>query len=232
MNTATKNYSTSRVKSRRRKVVTLGAPLNMRQKRDVKKLISVTQELKYFINNQAGTSVTTTPIVTDLSLIPQGNTDQERTADRLMLCGNLEFHGHAVVAGGATGDIYDTFRIILFQWHPNSVPISSSLLVNGPSGVIDVYSHYSHDNRQEFKIIYDTLFDVVGNGLSASNTYAPNMLRSWSLHIPLTKISKQLQYVGGTTVGTNHIYMLQVTDSSATTHPTTIWSLKLFFKDS
>jgi hypothetical protein len=149
-----------------------------------------------------------------------------------MLCGRLEFNLHSSVAGGATGDIYNTFRVIIFQWHPNTVPISSSVLINGPTGIIDVYSHYSHDNRQEYKILWDKLYHVVGNGISSTNPYAPNMLHTWKLHISLKKATKQLQYTGGTTVGTNHIYILQISDSALPTDPSTVFAAKLFYRDS
>lgn len=195
-------------------------------KTTIRKMISRTQELKRFDGILAETSITTTPTISDLFFPTQGDTDTERIGDQLILTKNCEFN---LTVRWNTLNLLDGssfFRIIIFQWHPNTVPISSDLLIN-VGGVGTVRSLYNLDTRQQYDIIYDRIASV--------NTWDND--RPWigPRRIFSNKINKRVQFVNGTTAGTNKIYMYLVSDlANAATHesPLVQYSTRIYFKDS
>lgn len=196
--------------------------LTMTQKRAVEAIVARNQELKFAITNiNFGTS--TTGVLGDVTLIAQGDTDNTRDGDRLKL---KRFFIRGVIS---TGDVTNILRIIWFQWGPNSVPTASSILLNGFSGSIDYTSQYNHDNRQEYVILYDTLFHMEGNGSAATAPYGPTSQNTFSY--TLKPRWTELQYVGGTTVGTNHVYYFVISDSTVAPHPAFQVSCKVHYTD-
>lgn len=204
--------------------------LNKTQKQEVKRLIAIRQELKYFLVNATGATTSTLGIAS-LSDIPQGSTDSDRTGDRLMLSGNMDIRISYNNGTGSTGDIYNTYRFIVLQWHPSSVPAVSDILLVGPSGNRDVYSHYSHDNRQQYRILLDKTVKTVGNNSSTTNPFPDNMTIFHHYIVKMRKALKQIQYAGGSTTGTNKLYYILGSDSLLATHPTYQLSAKLFYRD-
>jgi len=149
------------------------------------------------------------------------------------LCGWVDMRMQVVNGQGATGDVYNNVRFIVFQWHPNTTPTAATLLLNGPSGVIDIYSMYSHDYRQQFTILCDHTFTTVGNS-NAAQTPGTSVLTSGvkTFKIPLTRAQKQAQYSAGTTNGTNQLYIGVISDSALATHPSVAYSGKVVYRDS
>lgn len=211
-----------------------GPALSSRQKAQVKRLVDSESELKYIaFSSGAATSVTSTMNISNSPFaVPQGVTDSERVGDSLKYCGTLEFRYQCVCAQGATGDVYDNIRIVIFQWHPNSTPIASSVFLTGPSGSVDIFSTYSHDNRQLFRVLYDKTHCMVGQ-VNAAITPATEAVSTGVIHafIPMKPAQKHTQFAGGGATGTNLIYIALVSDSSAATHPTITYQSKLFFRD-
>lgn len=210
-------------------------PLNPRQKRQVKAAVRGIQELKYFISNQVdGGTVSDTLGINDISAVPQGDTDVSRDGDRLQWVGRISINFNVVGAVGATGDLYNTFRLIVLQWKPNSTPTVSDILLTGPTAAVDVYSQYNHDNRQQYTILLDKMFTVNGNNTTLVPASIPNSPYSISKHfeVNIKKAAKMAQFSGGSTSGTNKFYYILGSDSSAVTHPTYSWSSKIFFRDS
>lgn len=209
-----------------------GRKLNPKQKKEVKTLIARRQELKFFSTNASGT-MTSTLGIASMSDIPQGSTDSDRDADRLQLCGTMDIRVSFTNGLGATGDLFNTIRFIIFQWHPNSTPTTTSILLNGPTGAVDVHSHYNHDNRQEYKILLDRTIKTFGPGSSTSNPTTSGVSKFHRYLIPLgKKVSKYMQFQAGSTTGTNKIYYILGSDSALATHPSYLMSTKLFFRDS
>lgn len=203
-----------------------GRKLSKREKAEVKKLIAVRQELKFFLSQTNARAVTNSPVIFQITNIPQGVADTDRTGDRLYLKkAYVRLHV-------AIGDFTNMFRIIFFQWKPNTVPAisGSDILLPGASGSIDYLSQYNHDNRQEFRILYDRTYNLNGNGSGASDP-----ITSTSQVIKFIKLRpklKQLQYAGGSTVGTNQVYYLAISDSSILPNPTFSMSVKFLYTDS
>jgi len=145
---------------------------------------------------------------------------------------------------GATADIYNNIRFIVFQWHPMTTGTpypatsGSDILMTGPSGSVDIYSVYNHDTRQCYTILYDRVFTTIGcgnNGVATGANVGVSDVTSSGVHqirIPLTKARKDVQYNAGGLQATNRLGMFWVSDSSLATHPTLAFMSKVFFRDS
>lgn len=213
-----------------------GAPLSKRQRTEVSKIVHRNQELKYVVASLTATAITSTAGVVSTPFdVAQGDTDTTRDGDRLMWAGHIDLSLEVTNGQGSLGDVTNMIRVVLFQWVPISVPTAGDVFLAGPSGVADCFSHYNHDQRQQFKILFDRLFKTAGssyfNGTFESPTTAITSTGVKRFKVSLAKANKQSQYAGGSTVGTNKIYMFYVSDSSAVTHPTLAYSTKIVFRD-
>jgi len=217
-----------------------GKRLSSRQAQQVRTIMSRRQELKYFPVNAAFATLTNGNSITALLNIPQGDTDSERSGDRLELCGTAELSIMFQNDLTGAGDAGCHYRVIIFQWHPATTPGTSDILLTGASGGVDYTSHYSHDKRQMFTILLDKVFLTWG-GAATGNVAVGNVqtnVTNTGLHcikIPLTGAQKQVQYLGGSSVnGTNQIYMQLLTSSSNTASHLNGWlyTWKVFYRDS
>lgn len=202
-----------------------GRKLNKREKNEVKRLIAVRQELKYHVSQTSVLSVGAAGQIFQISDIAQGDTDQTRDGDRLML---KKFFVRGVVQ---YSDATNLFRLIFFQWKPATTPTIASVLLNGPSGNPDVWSSYTHDLRQQVNILWDKTWHLEGNASASTSPLTTTSQRMFKVTIA-RRFAKQLQYTGGTTTGTNQIWYLALSDSSAVGHPTMTMSVKFHFTDS
>jgi len=205
-----------------------GRKLGPRQKKQVKTLIRNIQELKYLQYSDANRSISSTAFITGSNFdIGQGVTDQERDGDRYQWCGTMDFRISMVA-----GDTYNLLRCIVFQWHPDYVPVVTDLLIVGPSGSQDVWSQYHHDKRQQYTILFDKTYKLVGNGTSGTFPGTDSSVQYRRHLISFKRATKRTQRIGGSLVGTNRMYMCFISDSAAPTHPVINWSSKVFYRDS
>lgn len=120
---------------------------------------------------------------------------------------------------------------MFFTYKPNQVPVSSNILLPGPSSVIDPFSLYSHDYRRDYHIIHDMTFTSVGVvGGSATQPPMANLVKCF--HFTLTNFPRQVQFAAGGLTGTNKIWFVAVGDSAVLTHPLLNFSAKITFTDS
>lgn len=136
-----------------------GRKLSKRQAADVKRIIAVGRELKMGFGTSAvlfNTSNVLTAAGTTFD-IAQGVGDSQRVGDKLTWCGSIDLKlemRNSLAPNVAANNI----RFMIFQWHPNSTPTVAQILLNGPTGAPDTLSNYNHDNRQQYKIIFDKVF--------------------------------------------------------------------------
>jgi len=215
-------------------VLAKGPGLSGVQKRQVQRLLTKNTELKHLLGQQTLGSVSNTPTVSGaLFDVPQGDTDGTRDGDSLAWCGWIDLKLLATNGIGATGDIFNVMRVILFQWHPASNPLVSDILGLGPSGIRDVFSNYKHDTRSEFVILFDKCFTTVGNTNAAGTPGASNLTTGVKhFKVSLKKAQKKVLYTAGTLTGTNRIYACYMSDSTIITHPTLTMSTKIVYRDS
>jgi len=218
--------------TRRPRRIVKGKRLNKRQKKEVKRLIGIRQELKFQNYNQAPASITTTYTVTGAPYdIAQGITDSQRVGDSILWCGKIDLTIEVVNGLGATADAYNNLRFILFQWHPATTPTAASLLLSGPSSTQDVYSNYNHDNRQMYKVLLDKVFVTSGGGVSATVPWGAGSVKYRRFHVSTKKLTKHVQYTAGGSTATNRLYVMFASDSALATHPTMLYSSKVFYRD-
>lgn len=185
--------------------------------RKVRKVMQSVQEKKYWPYT-SNISVSSAGYLLHLTNIAQGDSDTTRDGDALNLKSIL------INLSAAAGDTYNIMRYTIFQWLP-----SSSLSVATPT-LGDIYqdtttpviSTFAHDSRKNYRILYDTSFTV--------DTDFPNKVKH--IRIYGKKLIRQVQYVGGTVVGNNNVYMWAVSDSGAATHPSVTYVGKTNFTDS
>jgi len=178
------------------------------------------RELKYLlIVDQTYGAITYngTDFVQCVTQVPQGDTDSERDGDQITL-NSLDFR-----VGIKTGTTTPTFlRVILFQWKPNTTPLYTSILLDQHNTSNAPHTQYNHDQRQQYKILYDTLIEVDTVAHPAHCVH----------HVCISGFSPRQQFVAGsTTVATNMLYVLAVADVAAN-GPQVVFSSKLTFYDS
>ena len=218
----------------RRQSAGYGRALTKRQKTEVTRLIHRQQELKYFAATAAAGAITNAMGLASAPFdVPQGDSDQTRDGDQLTWAGHIDFTMQMVNGQGATGDNYNNMRLVFLQWHPNTTPAVGDIFINGPSGAADVYSQYNHDKRSMFTILWDNRFTTVGNANAATTANTDSVTTGvLRYRISLKKAQKTVQFSGGTTSGTNRLYLAFVSDSALATHPTLAYSTKVVFRDS
>lgn len=221
--------------AKRRASGSTGRALTKRQRADVQNIIHRNQELKYVYFTAAATAVNSTPLFAAGQFdVAQGVTDQDRIGDSIDWCGTTELRIQVVNGQGATADTYNNVRLIVFQWHPNSVPVAANLLLNGPSGAPDIYSALNHDNRQQYLVLFDKTWKTVG---PSNNTLVQgpntNATTTGIMHyrISLKRATKHVQYVAGSLTATNRLWTMFVSDSALATHPSVAYTFKSFYRD-
>lgn len=182
-------------------------------------------EKKYRLStSNGGQTVDATGTVTCISNIPQGDSDEERIGDQIYLR-SIEVMWDAVVY-----DTYNFLRLMIIQWFPqvtdtsgtSPISIANNILFDGTSDVENYNMPYYHDNRYQFRVLYDKTITV--------NTDMPATRRH---HFHITKgFKRKIQYYGSsTTNGMNQIFVIKISDSTAASHPTINSAFKLNFSD-
>lgn len=185
---------------------------SMFAKKECRKIVNCVAEKKYFTNSPGPADVTNSGVVTCISLIPQGDTDSTRDGDGLVLR-SIEINWEALSSPGTGTSLVDCVRFIVFQWFPNSVPAAGSVLLNAGSTSSHL-SPWNHDQRFNFRILYDKRYDVTK---ANANPQINSNSKVTSPRILITKGFKyHIQYQSGTTVGSNLIYVLAITDTGGT----------------
>lgn len=188
------------------------------QKREVKKLVSSVPELKWCDLGFLGLTVGTGPVISALTLIPQGQTSSQRIGD------SIHVDHFALRYYALYGDATQFMRVIIFQWHPISTPTAADILANGVSGSIDALSsHYQMNTKQQYSILHDAGYTLQSTG----DTYGQY------IHMNLRK-GFQKTITANSTAGTsttNKVYVLCISDSSVVPHPTLTINLRTFYRD-
>lgn len=227
----TVDFRTNRVARVNRGIARLreARKLNKRQRMQVKRMIRGVQELKYKNYSDTGAISSTAAISGVLFDIAQGDTDQERNGDQFRWVKALNFRYTLAVS-----DTSNIVRIIILQWHPSVItaPTISDILLTGPSSNVDVYSNYNHDQRFNYKILFDRTHTLVGNGTAGTFPGTTSSIITRHTNISLKRARKRVQLIGGSVSGSNRLFMLFVSDSTLVNHPTISYSMKMYFTDS
>lgn len=199
-------------------------PVTLQQ---VRSLINVAQELKFFDSKVYGQAATATPTQYAVSAIPQGDTDSTRDGDQVNLR-SVEFHVDSYLQGtGGTNDFTDIVRVILYRWHPMSTgaaPVPASILQDLSNAESAVSSMTTWDNRKDFTIEYDVRRVLSGNGPSIAKFDFKKVWKAPGLPSHFSN--------GSTTLQTQGLFLMIMSDSLVATHPLFNMYLRVTYADS
>lgn len=190
-------------------------------KQYVKKQFKIAQELKYHGEFDSLTTVSNAGLLpicfTDIT---QGDTDLTRDGDAVNIKG-------VVIRGtlqASTVDLRNLIRCIVFQWYPIDTASTPSILnIIHQTGAYGIIAPYNHDLRNQYKILADRTFLV---------DQETNRYRRFQIKVPMKYMKKKIQYVGGDLYGSNHLFMLFISDSASGTNPTISYYTRVWFTDS
>lgn len=182
----------------------------------VKRLIKRNEEMKYAIID-ASYNATTTPGLYCLTNTSQGDSGGTHIGDESVMK-NLELRFIASVA-----DATNSVRVILFRWKPNIgyvVPGAGSILkdANSPSNLTSLYQE---DGEDQYQIMYDELFLLAAAGGNPEQI-SRRIRRNFNI---------RCDFLTSTSNSSNMIYLMLISDSSTTTHPSVQFMSKIGFID-
>lgn len=201
-------------------IVPLQPKLNQSQKVQVQRMIKSREENKSFVTGSIAATIPLVAAINSLMDIPLGNTDNTRVGNHIhpkQISGKLSF-----IAGDAT----QVMRCIIFKWKENDAfnpPTIAQILANGPSGAPDVYSTYNRDSPGNYQILKD--YFLVGS----SGTSSSKLIQSREFTIKLSGKTQYWSDIG--TAGTNKVYIMIQSDSSAVPNPTLSSNFETIYND-
>jgi len=205
-----------------------GKKLNLRQKKQVKRLIGNQEEPKFDISSFAGTIVATAAI-NDHFTPPQALTDGGRVGDQC----NLKSISWKVqlIKDPASAAAFELLRIIFFQWKPSSanlVPTAAQLLLtDATTGTITYRSMYNHDHKQSYSILSDRVYVMTGATATTLNSNNVQYHRGVIKH---RRFAKKVQFNAASIAGSNKIYCLLIGNNTVTP-PTYNIHTEIFYTD-
>jgi hypothetical protein len=174
----------------------------------------VAQEFKFFDSKEYTQSATTTPTQLAISAVPQGDTDSTRDGDQINLQSLwLKFNCYLQGTGG-TNDFTDIVRLVVYRYHPMSsgtVPVPATVLQDLSVAQSAVMTPFTWDNRKDYTVLLDHTFDLSGNGPSQVTKLFHVKWKTPGLPAHFS--------AGSTTLQTNGLFAMVMSDSLVATHP-------------
>lgn len=184
-------------------------------KKFVKTQINKNLEYKYRTAYYNPGGIPNNGTVTSLINISQGLLDTERVGDEIKLR-TITFRYLVQIA-----DSSNVLRIIIFQLkQQNTFAPSVASVLNGTSPTY--LSQYNVDNRSNYQVLYDRTHITDYN--------APVRIVTGRVNMKYCK--RKIQFIAGSpTNGTNMIYALAISDSSASPHPGVTGEINFWYTD-
>lgn len=192
--------------------------LSKQERKAVKRLIHVEQELKF--HNTGGGTVAAPGNAADTTLnsicltavVQSGTTDSVRVGDKIKLR-SIQYDG--ILYGDPSGlAVTPTCRVKLMIIQTYELFLSATgSLVSGDIfdtlAVFNTLNPYRVDYEPLFKVLYEKIFIV------SSNTANPMFSHKFHINVPLKYARKQIQYSAATTTANNHIWACWISDIPA-----------------
>jgi len=206
-------------------------------RKEVNKIVNENIETKYHAITHTTSNQSSTALVTNLCVIPQGVNDFSRIGDEIKLSKlRLRFKLDA-----DSNDVFNNFRILVFQWNADNTVDT----INGPemdkilNGYVDgattsvvansnMIARYEYDNLRagKYTILYDKHHLV-----NTENKQSKVFNLEFSLYNDL-RVKKKVSYKQSfANDATNALYLCVFSDSVVLTHPQLTYSSILTFKD-
>jgi hypothetical protein len=190
----------------------MGAPASRPRRRPmtvgkVKRIISA--ELKFKTTNHLNNVVNTaTPAIIHLSLVAQGNENNERDGNRIT---PVNTHGHLTIVGDKAGGVNTTpVRVSILRWNEDAsltLPTASEIMQN----VDNLGGTYNINNKGMFKVIYSRYFVLVNDITS------PLFKKTLRFYL---KLSGKILFEGANTLKKYQLYMVIQATSTDVNTPT------------
>lgn len=135
--------------------------------------------------------------------IPQGVTVNQRTGDTVFW--RSLYINYDITTQNS--DIWNSSRVIIFQWHPNS-----ALLVPNVTDVLqtaNMYSMYDWQFSNQYTIMYDIMH--FQSGLATAPTASGNQGHFGPISI--RKAKSRADFAAGVATGSEQFYILVISDS-------------------
>jgi len=181
-------------------------------------------EVKYFdllsLANSIGAGATLFP----LSIVPQGSAQSTRVGD-FIRTRRLVFNYSLYTVNS---DIVTTVRLIFFRWHPSTAlafPVVANILESPVSS--NVLSHYNFQLQEDYTVLWERQYNVAGTTTAPTVT---SSIGATGQSVPL-KGNNNIDFSLASTMGSNLIYLLAISDSSLTPFPLLNFSTRLYYED-
>lgn len=180
----------------------------------IKKKLKQVQELKSF-DTGLSTSADSTGALQKISTIPQDDSDSGRDGDALHVM-KVELRVSFVPA-----DTTNVIRLVVFRWMQDD----SSAAPSSATDVLQTANPYSPYNRDNYRA---KKFLVLDDYLSAVGLAGPCIDK----HHVDKNTQFNITYQSSATTGNSQIYVLRISDSTASTHPTVSYVARVWYTDS
>lgn len=192
----------------------------------MRSLIAVAQEPKFFDSKEYQQAATSTPTQLAISAVPQGDTDSTRDGDQINLL-SLEIKFETYLQGtGGTNDFTDQVRLMVYRWHPmstSSQPVPASVLQDLSVTQSATMTLCTWDNRKDYTVILDKTFNLSGNGPSDIGFRTKFTWKTPGIPAHFS--------AGSTTLQSQGLFALIMSDSLVATHPLFNFYSRLVYSD-
>lgn len=201
-----------------------GKGLTKKQKLQISKMIEDPVEKKYYDTSYDTVNVLLTPTVVDLTSPAEG------TGSDQLIGSSLQLQSIQYRFAFTRGDDTNYVRYLIFQWRPDSqhdLPSWNQMFqyhtAGFPISLVDIMSPYQlgEGGTNNFKILVDEQFYI-----DADN---PIQIVKGFINKGFTK---SIECNGSIQQGTNHIFLMFLSDSSMTSHPNISGYTRIRFTDS
>lgn len=196
-------------------------PMRKMVARTAQRVINNNLEKKYQDLSFNATIPSDGSAIQKLTSITQGTGDSSRIGDKIrVLSWKCRFQ---FVAADTTNAV----RMILFQWHPDdnvSTPILGNILQQ-----INYTSYYNHDQGNLFSVFFDKTYTLQSSDMA--NRVTTQTYRFGKKTGKMRWIKQNIKFNGNTPTGSDNLYCIFVSDSTAGPHPTVNGSSRLVYTD-
>lgn len=206
-----------------KRTVRKGRKLNVRQKREVKRIVGHTEEVKYHYAGQGATGVNNSGTILNLFTPAQGVAGiNARTGDIVHLKGmRLQFQAIG-------GDIYNTMRVVVFRWKSPSGtnPTLADVFDTNATGAEYVMCPCpAQGAQQKVEVLYDKVVTLPQTNYYTSSsqiTGTSASVKTWSKQLFGKHLgAKVVRFNPGTTViPSGSLWMYLISDSAIPSNPT------------
>lgn len=189
--------------------------ISMRAAADLNKSLVETKRIAETFTGLGGVSASGN--IERLFTIPKGQDDGERDGDEIHL------KGMSIRLKIIYSDSTNIVRIIVFKWMAETTDLLPSNILTSTGSVEAPLQSFKREFRRDYRILYDNTF-ALGSG---SN---PVQVEK----IFLQRLGKVLYTTGdtaGTSLHSGGVYMLQISDSTASGHPVVSMHVSTTFTD-